>query len=142
MKTRRALGLAVALIAVAVVSVGCTGTIGPALSSPITGSSDVLFSPGFPPDYQTQHANFSLCSLRGGPVTLHVHIPDASSTTGLSVFSGVEPVLFSVNQGASVDNEFTSSISLAPRECAVVQITVTNGGNGNPAPPFSYTVWW
>ena len=146
MRTKRALGLAAALMVAAVVSAGCNGTIGPALTSPITGSSDVLFSPGFPPDYEHQHATVNLCSLGGGPATLNVHIPDATSNTYLDVGSTVDnPQLFYAYLGpgqVGVDNNLTSEFELAPRQCATIQIHVSNGGLGNPAPPFSYTVSW
>ena len=123
MKTKRALGVAVALMAVAVVSAGCTGTIGPALTSPITGYSNVVFSPGFPTDYQSQHANFSLCSLTGGPVTLQrPHSGREQHYRPVGVLGCETHICSTSIQGASVENEFTSSISLAPRECAVVQI--------------------
>ncbi len=140
MKTKRVLGVAVLTTIAAVVLAGCVSPIGPSLIPPITGSSYLLY----PTDVETQHARFVLCSVAGGPVTLHVHVPGATTNTEMTVGSELGPSLFGDVRGqgeVGVDNDFTSSIDLAPGECSSTQIEVTEEFH-DVAPQFTYTVWW
>ncbi len=154
MKTRRLglSGVCVAIAALVLSACGASPYLPPAvtLTSPYMSAS-TPFVDGIS-GIGKQQARIVVCSIGGGPLEVHVHHPNASEGTSLTVratstdTTGDEADTTLIDVGhpsptVGVDTYFESTRDLRPGECAEV-ILLSTYNMLAPGPSFHFTVTW
>ena len=153
--TTRRLGLSgvcVAIAALVLSACGASPYLPPAvtLTSPYMGASEPFSAmPGS--GIGQQQARIVVCSIGGGPLEVHVHHPNASEDTSLTVratstdATGDEADTTLIDVGhpsptVGVDTYFESTRDLRPGECA--EVILMSKYLFAPGPSFHFTVTW
>ena len=155
MRSRRlgVAGICVAIAALVLSACGASPYLPPAvtLTSPYMGASE-SFSAVPSSGIGQQQARIVVCSIGGGPLEVHVHHPNASEGTSLTVRARstattgdeADTTLIEVTHPAptvGVDTYFESTRDLRPGECAEV-ILLSKYNLLAPGPSFHFTVTW